>query len=714
MNSERRLLPKRIENLHDLASNLWWSWNAGAREVFRQLDYPLWRRTHHNPLQMLKIVPQDRFVEVSVDPSFLQIYDNAIDRLRCTQSGIGTWWSNQHPDLRTISIAYFSAEFALHQSVPLYAGGLGVLAGDHCKEASDLGVPLIGVGFRYSVGYFQQAVSAEGYQQELYNPFPIEETPIERARTPDGQLCNIIVPLASGNINVAVWLVKVGRVKLCLLDTDVEENPYPGRDLSSKLYVGEPDARLQQEIVLGIGGVRALRALGQNPAVWHLNEGHAAFVIFERIRELVEAGESVTDALHKVRSTTLFTTHTPVAAGHDTFPLHLVDTHLVDFWKVGPNLRDALLELAMHDSGEGPRFNMTVLALRGSGAMNAVSQVHRDVTGRMFTPIFRNATDVVRAITNGVHLPTWIAPAMDGLFERYLGPDWKERQDELNLWDLVLSIPDDELWQARQSLRVHLLTFIREQARDRWIQQQATAAQLAAHGTLLDPSALTIGFARRFTDYKRSALIFNDPGRLLRVLNALGKPVQLVFAGKAHPADEPGKRSLERIYRCAADPQFAGRVAFVDDYNLHVARFFVQGCDIWLNNPRRPLEACGTSGMKASINGVPHLSVADGWWAEAYNGVNGWIIDSEESGGEHAEAESIYRLLEEQIVPAFYERDKRGVPVQWMSIVKQAIRSVAPRFSARRMVKEYVEQMYLPRTEAMAAAATPQKKEAAE
>jgi starch phosphorylase len=401
-----------------------------------------------------------------------------------------------------------------------------------------------------------------------------------------------------------------------------------------------------------------------------------------------------------------------VAAGHDTFSFDLVEGHLGAFWGTDNGRREALLDLARYDNGEGPQFNMTVLALRGCGAMNAVSQAHRDVTGRMFTPIVGDTADSLRAVTNGVHIPTWIAPVIDGLFERYLGKDWKERQDDLALWDKVFSIPDEELWLARQTLRVHLLTFIREHVRDRWVRQQASAAQIAAHGTLLDPSTLTIGFARRFTDYKRSALIFHDQDRLARLVNNLGRPVQLIFAGKAHPSDEPGKRSIERIYRCASDPQFAGRVAFVDDYNLHVARFFVQGCDIWLNNPRKPLEACGTSGMKASINGVPHFSVADGWWSEGYTGINGWTIDSEELGGEQAEAEAIYSLLEQKIIPTFYDRDDRGVPVQWMAIVKEAIRTVAPRFCARRMVKDYVEQMYLPRTETMAASATNQRNEA--
>jgi starch phosphorylase len=663
---------------------------------------------------MLNIIPAERIGHVVNDPAFLKTYDHAVESLIRTRSGIGTWWSNLHPGRPDVCIAYFSAEFALHQSVPLYAGGLGVLAGDHCKEASDLGVPLIAVGLRYSVGYFQQTISEEGHQLEFYDRFPIDETPLERALTPEGHPCTVSVPLAQGNIHVAVWLVRVGRVKLYLLDTDVDDNPDWARELSARLYVGDPESRLQQEIVLGIGGVRALRALGFAPGVWHLNEGHAAFVILERIRELTEAHESVEAALNSVRSTTLFTTHTPVAAGHDTFPVDVVEGQLAGFWKANNALHDALFALSSFDSGEGSLFNMTALALRGSGARNAVSQKHREVTNKMFTSILADIDESASAITNGIHIPTWIAPAIEFLLERYIAPDWKERHDDPALWERVFMIPDEELWRARQLLRAHLLTFIREHARGSWIRHKTGDAQLAARGSLLDPSALTIGFARRFTEYKRSELIFNDHTRLARLLNTPGRPVQLIFAGKAHPADEHGKRSLNSIYRSAADPQFAGRVAFVEDYSIHPAHFLVQGCDVWLNNPRKPLEACGTSGMKASINGVPHFSVADGWWSEGYTGLNGWLIDAGETHDEQAEAETIYRLLEEQIVPTFYERDDRGVPVRWLSTVKHAISTVAPRFCARRMVKEYVNQMYLPMMEAASVPAKSRGKEAAE
>jgi glycogen phosphorylase len=684
------------ERIQQLASDLWWSWNPMARDVFRRLDYALWRQTDHNPIKMLKSLPAGRLEALAGDADFMECLEKAIEQLNRAQSRTGTWWHERYPSLSGISIAYFSAEFGIHQSVPLYAGGLGVLAGDHCKEASDLGIPLIGLGFRYSMGYFQQIISPDGNQVENYNRFPISETPLERAHKPDGEPCTVTVSLAGGVISIAVWLLRMGGVKVYLLDTDIEDNPEWARELSARLYVGELESRLQQEIVLGFGGVRALRALGHDPAVWHLNEGHAGFVILERIRELLDAGKTLDEARDIVRSATVFTTHTPVPAGHDTFPLEWVEKQLVEFQALNREARSTLFSMAFDDGRSGQFFNMTVLALRGSASCNAVSQAHRDVTRSMFRSIFEGRDDAIRGITNGVHIPTWIAPAMDALFQHYLGADWKDRRDDPLLWEKVLAIPDEELWRVRESLRACLLDLIRGLARDRWANQETGAAQLAAGGALLDANALTIGFSRRFTDYKRPELIFRDEDRLVRLLNAGRHPFQIIFAGKAHPADDPGKRSLQRIYRRAADHRFGGRIAFVDEYNLHVGHFLVQGCDVWLNNPRKPMEACGTSGMKASINGVPHLSVADGWWSEGYTGSNGWLIDPGQPGDEAAEAEAIYRLLEEQIIPAFYERDARGVPRRWMSFVKQAIRTVAPHFSARRMVKQYAEQMYVP------------------
>jgi starch phosphorylase len=700
-------LPERIGRLPELAVDLWWSWNSEGRQVFRRLDYTLWRATAHNPVRMLWTIPRAKLEEAAADPAFLGVYDTAMAALDAARAARNTWWSTTFPHLAGQSIAYFSAEFALHQSLPIYAGGLGVLAGDHCKEAGDLGVPLIGVGFMYPQGYFHQHVSAEGWQEESYERLNWADAPIEPAMTPDGKPCITAVPLGERTVLVAVWRVRVGRAKLYLLDTDLEENAPWDRELSARLYGGDRETRIQQEIVLGIGGVRALKALGSDPGVFHLNEGHAAFVVLQRIRDLTERGASFDAALEEIRRTTVFTTHTPVAAGHDAFPFYLVEKHLAGCWgTLGPN-RDRFLALGSYDNGGGALFNMTALALRSAAEVNAVSQLHGKVTREMWAPMWPDTPEPQRpvtSVTNGVHVPTWIALDLADLFEKYLGSHWLDRQDDPALWEAVRQIPDGELWEVRQSLRRYLFTFVRERARQRWTIERVGTPRIVAAGTLLEPDALTLGFARRFTGYKRPELIFHDPERLARILNAAERPVQIVFAGKSHPADDVGKHHLQRVYKRALDPVFGGRVAFVDDYDLHVAHFLVQGCDVWLNNPRKPMEASGTSGMKAAINGVPHLSIGDGWWAEGFNGSNGWVIDGGVSGDNEeaidaADANALYRLLEEEVVPAFYDRDASGVPLRWLAVVKEAIRTVAPRFSARRMVKEYVDRMYAPALE---------------
>ncbi len=697
-------LPERIHRLRELAVDIWWSWNKQPRQVFRTLDYPLWRATAHNPVRMLRVIPQTTLERASQDANFLALYDTSVAALDAARSAQNTWWTRSFPGLESQSIAYFSAEFALHQSLPIYAGGLGVLAGDHCKEASDLGVPLIGIGFMYPQGYFHQHVSAEGWQEETYEKLNWIDAPIEPALTPDRQPCVTAVPLGDRSVLVAVWRVRLGRATLYLLDTDLEENAPWDRQLSARLYGGDRETRAQQEIILGIGGVRVLRALGLHPAVYHLNEGHAAFVVLQRIREMIDDGRGFDEALDEVRRSTVFTTHTPVPAGHDAFPYHMVEKHLAGCWGTLGEHRSRFLALGEYDNGGGSQFNMTALALRSSGAINAVSQLHGEVTRSMWAPIWPGLTPQqapVAALTNGVHAPTWVSTDISLLFERHLGKDWIDHHDEPSFWDGVLEIPDEELWAVRTALRHYLFGFIRERARKLWTEDRVSAGRVLAAGPLLDNGALTIGFARRFTGYKRPSLIFHDPDRLARILNAPGRPVQIVFAGKAHPADDTGKHHLQGIYRRALDPVFGGRVAFVEDYDLHVAHFLVQGCDVWLNNPRKPLEASGTSGMKACMNGVPQLSIGDGWWAEGYNGRNGWLIDGhtgphDEGAADHADAQSLYHLLETEVVPAFYDRDEQGIPRRWVAVVKEAIRSVAPTFSTRRMVKEYVERMYAP------------------
>jgi glycogen phosphorylase len=697
-------IPERINRLDALARDLWWSWNPDARSLFRRLDYVLWRQTAHNPVRMLQLVPPDAFTRAIADPSWISIYDRVAARFDSIAEPRQTWCEANCPELNGKSIAYFSAEFALHQSLPIYAGGLGVLAGDHCKEASDLGVPLIGVGFMYPQGYFHQNLTSDGWQQEIYEKLNWTAAPIEPAMTTDGKPCITAVPLGTRTVLVAVWRVRVGRVTLYLLDTDLEENAPWDRELSARLYGGDRETRVQQEIILGIGGVRVLKAMGASPSVYHLNEGHAAFVVLQRIRDLCEAGSSFESALEEVRRSTVFTTHTPVPAGHDAFPFHLVETHLAGAWGDLGAHRERFLALGHYDNGSGPMFNMTALALRSSSAVNGVSQLHGEVTKQMWQSIWPGvpfASLPVRAITNGVHVPTWISSEIGALLERHLGPDWLESHDDPSFADRVMEIPDEELWTARQSLRAYLFNFIRERARNRWTQEHVSAARVVAAATMFDHNTLTLGFARRFTGYKRPELVFLDSDRLAKILTAPGRPVQIVFAGKAHPADDVGKHHLQRIYRRALDPLFGGRIGFVDDYDLHVAHYLVQGCDVWLNNPRKPLEASGTSGMKAAINGTPHMSIGDGWWAEGFGSENGWLIEGHADPNDHgaqdwADAQAIYSLIEDQLVPAFYERDERGIPRRWLRVIKQSIRTVLPRFSARRMVKDYVRDMYLP------------------
>ena len=693
--------PERVSRLDELAANLWWSWHYNPRKVFRDLDYQLWRVTAHNPVKMLRLVTLERLEQMSRDKDFLNTYDRALEGLDAATAARNTWMARRFPELQNTTIAYFSAEFAIHQSLPIYAGGLGALAGDHCKEASDLGVGLVGVGFMYPQGYFHQTVSPDGWQLEVYERLNWADVAIEQALKPDGSACIVAVPLGDRAVLTNVWKVSVGRVNLYLLDTGLEENAPQDRDLSARLYGGDRETRLQQEIILGIGGVRALRALGIAPAAWHLNEGHAAFVILHRIYEHIAHGLDFDEALAAVRAATIFTTHTPVAAGHDAFPFDRVEHHLQGAWGPLTDYRGRFLSLGEYHG----QFNMTALALRTADFANGVSRLHGDVTRQMWQPLLQEREKTgqhpLTHITNGVHVPTWLSLEVAQLFEHYLGADWRERQDDADFWNRVLEIPDEAMWTARRALKRFLFTFIRQRARDRWAQENVSAAAVVAAGPLLDPGALTIGFARRFTAYKRPELIFRDPDRLIRLLSSPRRHVQVVFAGKAHPADDAGKHHLQQIYRHAIDPIYGGRIAFVDDYDLHVAHFLSQGCDVWLNTPRKPLEASGTSGMKAGINGVPHLSIGDGWWAEGFNGANGWVIDGgkgieDPEAQDAADADALYRLLEEQVVPTYYQRDQYGVPHAWLRIVKECIRTVTPQFCAARMVKQYIEQVYVP------------------
>jgi len=702
----RSRLPKRINRLDELAHNLWWSWHHQARDLFRILDYPLWRTSGHNPVKLLRDIKPEKLKAAANDPAFLTLYDFVMSAFDSDMSAKDTWYAAEYSDALPGPIGYFSMEFAIHSSLPMYAGGLGILAGDTCKEASDLGLPLVGVGFMYPQGYFHQRIPSNGWQEEIYRQIDFTESPICSVLSHKGQRALAKVELDSKSLSLAVWRVQVGRVNIYLLDTNIEENDPEDRLLSSRLYIADRELRIQQEILLGIGGVRVLRALDIKPALWHANEGHTSFMMLERVREEVAQGASYDEAVRRVRATTVFTTHTPVPAGHDVFPVQLIDKYLHSYWGTLGINREAFIKLGQQDGLYPQSFNMTALALAMSERCNGVSRLHGRVSRKIWHVLWPEVDEddvPIAHVTNGVHVPSWIAPEMSRLYEKYVSKDWVKKHDDRKLWNRVTDIPDEELWNTRQLLKRNLLVTIRERARKLWNEPEVAPQQVLAMGSLLDPWVLTIGFVRRFAEYKRPALIFQDMERLKRIINDPQRPVQIIFAGKSHPADLPSKYLLQQVYCLATTREFQGRIAFVEDYDMHTARYLVHGVDVWLNTPRRLNEACGTSGMKASLNGVPNLSILDGWWYEGYNGANGWAIgegpETYRQGEEDKmDGESLYRLLEEMIVPLYYDRDRDGVPHGWLRVVKEAIRTVLPHFSARRMLKEYSNQVYLPAT----------------
>jgi len=697
-------MPARIARLKDLSYNLWWSWRPEARTLFKEIDRNLWAETHHNPVKLLRLCPPERLESLLSDQSFLARYDVVIEAFDKYMLASDTWFAKTQPEMKGKNIGYFSAEFGVHNSLRIYSGGLGILAGDHCKSASDLGVPLVGVGFMYPQGYVQQKISADGWQQNIYEPADWANSPVRPLLGPTGGRMLIEIPLGHNTVKVAVWRVQVGRVPLYMMDTNVEGNSAPDREISGRLYGGDRTMRLRQEIILGIGGVRVLRALGMHPAVFHANEGHSSFMFLELAREKVAGGKSLDAALVEVAEMSVFTTHTPVAAGHDVFAEEMVAEHFSTYWPQLGVEREAFMDFARVPGEVG--WNMTSLALKMAGRRNAVSRRHGQVSREMWKSLWpsRPVDEVpISHVTNGVHLPTWVQQELGSMYDRYLGAEWRENQDDQALWSKVAAIPDEVLWMQHNKNKSALLQLMRGRARNRWMKGASNAAQTLAGGALLDHSALIIGFARRFAGYKRATLILKDVERLKKMLFDPWRPVQLVFAGKAHPADDGGKALIQQLYILAKDPAFGGRIAFVEDYDMHVARYLVQGVDVWLNNPLAPLEACGTSGEKAGANGVPNFSVLDGWWEEGFNGGNGWAIG--EAGGrgagpeaDAADAEDIYSTLEKKLIPLYYNRDEFGVPRGWVKLMKESIRSVASRYSADRMVKDYVNQLYACKT----------------
>jgi starch phosphorylase len=629
----------------------------------------------------------------------LRHYDEVLSQFRKDMEEKVCAYLKHIPDTGRRPIAYFSAEYGLHHSLPFYAGGLGFLAGDYIKECSDLRVPLVAVGFMYPEGYVRQRIREDGWQENLDQILDRDAASISRVFNEKGEQIVVKVPLTEPPIHVAVWKVDVGRVCLYLMDTDIEINDPWNRSISARLYSGDVEQRLRQEIILGIGGSEVLEALGIKHSVLHLNEGHAAFALLERIRDGVQGGMNYEEAADQVKRTSVFTTHTPVPAGHDVFPFQLMEKYFHSYWPALGLDRDRFLRLGVHPSDPNAGFNMTAFALRMSGYRNGVSKKHGEVARRMWQALWPELPGdkvPIDYITNGVHVPTWIEPKLELLFNQYLGSDWLEDHDNPSLWELVEKIPDDELWKTHYWLKIKLIDAVRERSRERWAKERVSPSIVLAGGALLDPSVLTLGFARRFATYKRADLIFYDLERLKNLLNDPSRPIQIIFAGKAHPADDPGKQVLQRVFNETRDPATGGRIAFVEDYGEQFAQYMVHGVDVWLNNPVPPMEACGTSGMKAALNGVPHLSIMDGWWMEGFNRKNGWAFGQEESGhnGGPADADAIYRILEEEVIPLYYKVSDDGTPHDWVKVMKESIKSNGPRFSTRRMVKEYIQKFY--------------------
>ena len=698
-------IPEKIKRLGELAYNLWWVWNPGGLRLYPTLDRRLWEKTNHNPIAFLHQIDKQKLKDAANDRYFLEEYERVMAEFDQYMAGENTWFKQQYPELVQRQIAYFSFEFGLHESMPFYAGGLGILAGDHLKEASDLGIPIIGVGFIYKQGYFVQKITEDGWQETSYYHFDFEEMPIISLTDKNGKPLTVSVELPGRTVSARIWMLQVGRVPLYLLDSSIPQNQTNDRHLTSRLYSSDLEIRISQEMLLGMGGVRALRQLGYQPDLWHMNEGHSAFLTIENVRELIAGGMSFEDAADKLRSTNIFTTHTPVPAGNDQFPIWLIDKFFPSYWEEMHLTRDQFIKLGKQTQSWGETFSMPVLALHLSERCNAVSELHGEVARKMWNFLWpeREAKDVpIQSITNGVHMGFWLARRIRLLFDRYLGMDWMEHMDDPDLWTHVEQIPDLELWDVKRHLKRKLINYAIENARNHWQSGKRAASQVLVDGVMLDQYSLTIGFARRFATYKRADLLFSDYDRLLKLINDQDKPVQIILAGKAHPADEPGKLIIQKVYRMAKDPRSAGRIVFLEDYDLNIARLMVQGVDVWMNTPRRPNEASGTSGMKAAINGTLNFSVLDGWWREGFNGSNGWAIGNDTdyddpNKQDEVDAASLYNTLENEIIPLYYQTRSMGdASPQWIAKIKENMRSLSWQFNTRRMLKEYLTKMYLP------------------
>lgn len=700
-------LPKRIGKLSEIANNLWWSWNTEFLRLFKIIDRDLWETCEKNPVKFLKRVSQDRLEAVVENTDFLREYDRLAKEFDDYITSKNTWFSNKYPENKKDLITYFSAEYGLDQTIPIYSGGLGILSGDHLKSASDLGIPLVAVGLLYKNGYFHQKINGNGEQETEYNNIELSNLPINPVKDENGEELKIYVKFEKRKVYLKVWQINVGRIKLYLLDSDIDENTPEDREVTLRLYGGDQEMRIKQEIILGMGGTNLLtRALGLNPTVYHMNEGHSAFLILELIKNIIKEKKVSFEVAKDIASSkTVFTTHTPVPAGNDIFPIGLVEKYFKEFWpRLGLD-REEFLKLGMKPCTElEPGFNMGIFALKVAGKKNGVSKLHgavsRELFGDVWPEIAANESPITY-VTNGIHTCSWLAPSLKELYNKYLIPYWQDNIYKDEVWENINNIPNQELWGIHQKRKQKLFDIVKENTTNRLRKSGYSYEEINEITSKLNPNALTIGFARRFATYKRATLIFKDLERITQILNNADRPVQLIFAGKAHPADKEGQDLIKRIHEISMMPQFKGKIFLLENYNIAMSRYLVSGVDVWLNNPRRPMEASGTSGQKASVNGVINFSVLDGWWAEGYNQENGWTIgtNAEFTSYEEqdiADSQSMYRTLEEKIIPTYYEKDENGISEKWMKIMKNSITSTGGKYSTSRMLVDYTNKLYIP------------------
>ena len=699
-------LPKPIKELDTISNNLWWSWNTEFLKIFKNIDIDLWEKCEKNPVKFLRLVDQEKLEKAATDEEILKQYKINLDNFNNYMQSKNTWFNKNYPNNQEDVIAYFSAEFGLDETVPIYSGGLGILAGDHLKSSSDLGIPLVAIGLLYKHGYFKQKIDKNGNQQTIFTNIDFDNLPIKPLKRKTGEDFIINIKWPKGTLYIKPWKVNVGRVTLYLLDTDIDENKVEDRNITLELYGGDQDMRIRQEIVLGIGGVTLLKELGINPTVYHMNEGHSAFLILQAIRNIIKEKEvSFNIARDIVSSKTVFTTHTPVPAGNDIFPVELVKKYFNKYWEYLGITEEEFLQLGMNPKDtSNSTFNMGILALKIAGKKNGVSKLHGAVSRELFGDIWTNISSnesPITYVTNGVHTCSWLAPNLKELYNEYLEPFWQDKIYLEDTWKKIEKIPDERLWKEHQIRKEKLLLKASENVTKRLKENGASYEDIKQITSKLNPNALTIGFARRFATYKRATLIFKDLERITQIFSNAEKPVQIIFAGKAHPADKEGQDLIKFIHEISMKPQFKGKVFLLENYNIAMSRYLVSGVDVWLNNPRRPMEASGTSGQKASVNGVINLSVLDGWWAEGYNSKNGWSIGQNKDYNNYeiqdkADSESLYDILEHKVIPIYYDKNEKGISPKWLEMMKNSIMSTGGKFSTSRMLIDYTEKLYMP------------------